>query len=338
VMGRSPSVTATIATVAVEIDGDGVVHRARHAVTLRVLPKRRKRKRRARLREERGWIHGIAGVHDVSRVPVTGHHDPRHGEGGHDPRGGAATCPQDHHEQDDDRGWHRVRLDTDGEPRERRRVPGVDRDHARALVHAPGNRERQCAEERSRQREISVGEARRHHVGALRRREEHDGNGPGEGATAETCCQLCGTADHDAGIHGAGETDPCERVAARRRKRHHEPGRDDAGRHRVPRLHRERMRRCHGGDRALLQPQRGIHHVVRVVVPDPQARCVHEMRPHPRDRGDRGEYWSEEHRGRERRHAGGARGVVDSAACQPPRARDSGSNDSGQTADRQPPE
>src|SRR2546422_1191445 len=188
VMGRSPSVTATIATVAVEIDGDGVVHRARHAVTLRVLPKRRKRKRRARLREERGWIHGIAGVHDVSRVPVTGHHDPRHGEGGHDPRGGAATCPQDHHEQDDDRGWHRVRLDTDGEPRERRRVPGVDRDHARTLVHAPGNRERQCAEERSRQREISVGEARRHHVGALRRREEHDGNGPGEGATAETCC------------------------------------------------------------------------------------------------------------------------------------------------------
>ena len=76
VMGSSPSVTATIATVAnanerslrvfartltqpgrqadeaddgeravklrpVEIDGDGVVHRARHAVTLRVLPKRR---------------------------------------------------------------------------------------------------------------------------------------------------------------------------------------------------------------------------------------------------------------------------------------------------------
>ena len=126
--------------------------------------------------------------------------------------------------------------------------------------------------------------------------------------------QFCSTADHDAGIHGSGETDPRERLAARRRERHHEPGRDDAGRHRIP---RRIVNACVGARRRSRAPAATARGTPCGTCsrPDPQPRCVRrcgDLRA-PRDRGGTGA----------KRIAGEdvdrrTLELFDSDACQPP--------------------
>src|SRR5262249_47594253 len=73
------------------------------------------------------------------------------------------------------------------------------------------------------------------------------------------------------------------RIAARLRKREHEPRGNDAGRKGIPGLHGEGLGRRDGGDGVIAQPQRRVDHVIRVVVPNPEPRGLEEVRPRPHD-------------------------------------------------------
>ena len=85
--------------------------------------------------------------------------------------------------------------------------------------------------------------------------------------------------------------------------RRHEPGGNDAGRERIPCLHRERVDGRRRGNRVLAQPECRVDHVICVVVPHPEPRRFEQVGPHPGEQRGGGGEWREERHGVERRPA-----------------------------------
>ena len=288
----------------VRIHDEGVGDRPPRPVPVRVLEQRRLGKRGARPDQELRRIHGVAGVHDVAHVPVAARRGPRRRHDERDRRGSTPAPPRPpasrDHAQDDERQRGGADLHPQGDAAEQPRVRGVGADVARVLVRPAGHREHQAPEQGGGQGQVGVREARRHDADPWRGREEDDRHRPRARPTPHPREQRGGAGGDDAAIERAGEADPGQRITAGSLQRGHEPRGDDVGRQRIPRLHREGLRRARRGDRVLPQPERRVDHVVGVVVPDPQPGRLDEMGPRPHAEHAAGGDGHEQRGGRER--------------------------------------